>query len=1515
MTADDVLLFAVLDQVEQQEARLLSWGLVDNFIPRSDLDELIGGQLDALATLDGLSLVTTHAVIDALVDLALIFDIGEDPQERYRSRMAEGVRLMFRLRQLFPKHEGPVGWQIAPTLVADFRFLWRRRRYPKRRVEPAAAIAEIETATSDPETRSAISDLIGQYGASFKLANFQINAAKRILAGLAQARSQATLVSAGTGSGKTLAFYLPALARVAFHIQRDKPGSRWVKVLALYPRNELLKDQFAEVYAQARALDASLAAKGRRKILIGTLFGPTPQSDKTVATGHNKWPPHRDGLICEYIRCPTENCAGDLVWRNEDRAKHVESLHCDVCCHHIGSDEIVLTRKRLEADSPDILFTTTEMLNQRMADSQLHHLFGLGVRAERAVEMMLLDEVHTYSGRSGAQVAFLLRRWRKMLRKPVSFVGLSATLKDGARFFARLTGLYEQAAVEITPAGSEMVEEGAEYMIALRGDPVSRTALLSTTIQTAMLASRMLDAPLTKKSGGVLGERLFLFTDDLDVTNRMYFAMLDAEGRNAVGRPDMSRHANGGLSILRRPMPNRQRKLHGQDWEATMEIGHELNASDRKAIGRVMSLDPGVGKNLDVVVATATLEVGFNDPLVGAVIQHKAPRDVAQFLQRKGRAGRSRRMRPWTIVVLSDYGRDRISYQAYDLLFDPELSVRTLPIGNRYVRRIQSVYATFDYLSERLSNAPFGSVWRDLAESSDWHDTRTRQTKLAQAITRILAEPAERDRFAAYLVKALQLDDQEVSLLLWDQPRPLLTEVLPTALRRLETRWRVRPPLNEPVIKNSPLPEFAPANLFSDLNLPEVSIALPALHGQDLEPRIMPILQAMRDFAPGRVSRRYALQHGGERHWVCPPLDDNPGQTVQIASITHSNLLGQWAMASGTGVFQLPVYRPVEIKTDQTPATVLDTSQARLDWRTQIVARSAGLTLALPKNDPWSGLISEVRFFTHQNLSPIEVRRFAIASEADIRYRDGRSVRKTFTFASDETQAALGFSLVADAFCMRLTYPAALWSSLGSEGSGLYRAMRTARFHHQARQGPYLATVDNVFAREWLAHLLLAALSNEALLKGVSLSEATDNLAAGKADLSLHATLALLFQSATVDDADAHGNVQDKLRMDLESYLQEPAVLADLGDLARILWTPIDANWEGWLRERFTTTVAAAATNAIASLCPEIDADSLVVDIDAGPREDDDIFKDATTGEIWISELSPGGNGLIEDVLRQYADDPRRFFSLMTAALRDNDFLLTDFQLTRFLAALAQDPHGELATATLNFRSAYGAAESHARFTELRETLASQGYVTSHAFIVALANRVLRPGSGVASDAFLLEALSRWSAEEARLGIELDARVLAYRLANLPHVDAALMEAGIETPSVGAEQWRFGVIYSMLWPRGAQIRRSGLELYSPFGDLAPAEPLLVKAHLQEGLDVIDIRDDDWRDRCLDRLASLGAATLVCPMAEPDLLAEAFSFLATNPVPSDYLSVYARVQAVRRLDAVFAVEVDIAEAVQ
>lgn len=45
----------------------------------------------------------------------------------------------------------------------------------------------------------------------------------------------------------------------------------------------------------------------------------------------------------------------------------------------IGDDQIVLTRTRLQRSPPDILFTTTEILNQRLSDHWMRGLFGVGL--------------------------------------------------------------------------------------------------------------------------------------------------------------------------------------------------------------------------------------------------------------------------------------------------------------------------------------------------------------------------------------------------------------------------------------------------------------------------------------------------------------------------------------------------------------------------------------------------------------------------------------------------------------------------------------------------------------------------------------------------------------------------------------------------------------------------------------------------------------------------------------------------------------------------------------------------------------------------------------------------------------------------------------------------------------------------------------------------------------------------------------------------------------------------------
>ena len=173
-----------------------------------------------------------------------------------------------------------------------------------------------------------------------------------------------------------------------------------------------------------------------------------------------------------------------------------------------------------------------------MGDSSTGHVFGLGSGIRRP-QMMLLDEVHTYAGISGAQVALLLRRWQHAIGSKVHFTGLSATLRAAPEFFGQLTGLKPGMVEQVIPRESELdpEPESIEHILVLRGDPVAGTSLLSTSIQAAMLLRRILDPAGADPSHGLYGKRVFIFTDDLDVTNRLYNNLQDAEGLDSWNRP------------------------------------------------------------------------------------------------------------------------------------------------------------------------------------------------------------------------------------------------------------------------------------------------------------------------------------------------------------------------------------------------------------------------------------------------------------------------------------------------------------------------------------------------------------------------------------------------------------------------------------------------------------------------------------------------------------------------------------------------------------------------------------------------------------------------------------------------------------------------------------------------------------------------------------------------------------------------------------------------------------------
>lgn len=1522
--AGTLLLEQVLDAIEERESKLLVWGIVDGCFSNDELSEVIDPLLDASLERDQAEYFDSPSVIRALLGRHWLVTVARyNGAIAYRSRMAETVRLLLRLRQLFPKHgRTPAGWQTAPTLVADYRFQRRRRRYPQRGVPFEDALRAIGAVTQDPIVVACVETILNASNQlrTSGLAGFQVRSTVRILRAIESPDPLSTIICAGTGSGKTLAFYLPALASIVRHHVADQDAAPWVKVVSIYPRTELLKDQLREVLNRVRALPSTIQGAKYSGIRIGALYGDVPSSSGPNMSWPKSWIRHGAGRICPSLRCL--ECDSTLVWAEADFIANRERLSCSSGCGFSIDDALFpLTRASMAKKPPDILLSTTEMVNRRLSDNHLGHLFGIGRSAIRVPELILLDEVHTYEGRHGAQVAYLLRRWRRLAEQPLRFVGLSATLREASSFFSALTGVWPSLIEEIAPREDELISEGAEYLLALRGDPVSRSALLSTTIQAAMLVQRSLDSRVDTAGHptdpGMFGQRSFIFTDDLDVTNRLFFNLLDAEGRNSRGQPDFVRAPDGGLAHLRSQGMSGLRYHAGQDWRACEEIGHDLSA--RLVVDRVSSQDRGVSADADIVVATAALEVGFDDPSVGAVIQHKAPRGVAGFLQRKGRAGRTRGMRPWMVVVLSDYGRDRVAYQGYDLLFDPELPVRTLPLSNRYIARMQATYATMDYLGQKLQSERRGSVWRDMSAPPR---STERKARLEQEIRWILENETGTKRLADYVRTALGLDSDEVSALLWEYPRPLMTSVLPTAMRRLASHWTAHGVRGADTnIRDNPLPEFVPSSLFADLAIAEARIELPpSAQIADNESPEMPIFAALREFAPGRVSRRFGVRHRNERYWIAPPpaaLQTSAREAMDIALIGDTIKLGDFGIQDNGIVETIPVYRPVRIRPSAPPSNIADTSNARLIWRIQLVPRGHPDWLEPPTESLWGSLFRRIGFFLHTHQSPIEVRRFAVGSIGDVGMGPGIRRRVEVQFTSQDRPVGVGACFSADGVVLQMSLPTEMHAAIPVD-DGLWRAVRTIRFMDEARRGITLSAVENPFQREWLAQIQCSAITFEAIQSTLTLEEAATAVTQGKAKVSLSDVLTVLFQSQVVDvqNDDVELTGDDRLRRDLETLLRDPVVLGQMAEAATCLWDPIDKDWQAWLNAVFHSTVASGVLRAISDLCPTLDTEDLVVDLNRGASVANDCCPlPSGVTEIWITENGPGGNGLIEEFMRSYSEDPRRFFSMVRSALDMGEFEHINRQMSKLLNLLTNaSPASPTAQVVQRMRE----VESHEELTllsrQLRTTMVREGLSPFHGFLVSAGNRLLRPGAGPAVDRYLVSSIDRWDAEETRLGIEIDMRVLCFWLAQSSDMDAIASEASLPE---GSDQgsWRMSAISGLLWSRGYAMRQAPLQLRNPFGDLPPVERLLVIEALHEDRQIVKIDDPGWLALAASYLANGRMVTLSTSVGARRPLSQALDALICNPVETGYLRGYARLQGVRVTATSVEADIELIEAVQ
>ncbi len=187
---------------------------------------------------------------------------------------------------------------------------------------------------------------------------------------LASAAGKSTMVATGTGSGKTECYLLPILDHC-----REQAGKRGIKAIVIYPMNALAMDQASRI---ARAVHRNPAL--RRKVTAGLYVGGREEMPRRTMT-----------------------------------AAHV-----------------VTDRETLRTSPPDILLTNYKMLDYLMIRPGDQRLWRRN--EPETLRYLVVDELHTFDGAQGTDLACLIRRLRARLRVPpdgLVCVGTSATIGTG----------------------------------------------------------------------------------------------------------------------------------------------------------------------------------------------------------------------------------------------------------------------------------------------------------------------------------------------------------------------------------------------------------------------------------------------------------------------------------------------------------------------------------------------------------------------------------------------------------------------------------------------------------------------------------------------------------------------------------------------------------------------------------------------------------------------------------------------------------------------------------------------------------------------------------------------------------------------------------------------------------------------------------------------------------------------------------------------------------------------------
>jgi DEAD/DEAH box helicase domain-containing protein len=302
-------------------------------------------------------------------------------------------------------------------------------------------------------------------------------------------RKRSTLVATGTGSGKTESFLVPILDHCLQ--EAGRPG---VKAVLIYPMNALATDQALRL-AKLIASRDTLRGTVRAGLFIGETKG------KKGATSQ------------------------------------------------MGPASIITDREAMRQDPPDILLTNYKMLDYLLLRPKDQGVWRHNQRG--TLRFLVVDEIHTFDGAQGTDLACLVRRLKRRLQVDdgsLCCVGTSATL-GGPEAADHLREYAEQVFGEQFDAESVVAEErltadaflaGVEAVDEREPEPEDAPALdpaQATDPETWLVAQHALwfddppDAPDANARAVLLGDRL--------KAHRTFQSLLGALRGRAVALDDL----------------------------------------------------------------------------------------------------------------------------------------------------------------------------------------------------------------------------------------------------------------------------------------------------------------------------------------------------------------------------------------------------------------------------------------------------------------------------------------------------------------------------------------------------------------------------------------------------------------------------------------------------------------------------------------------------------------------------------------------------------------------------------------------------------------------------------------------------------------------------------------------------------------------------------------------------------------------------------------------------------------